>query len=426
MRILTLTNLYPNPYQPQRGTFNRQQLRGLAAAHQVRVISPLAWTDELPARWRTGTRMPCGRRSKLDGISVEYPQYFYPPKCFRACYGDCYAACVRPTFNRLLADSRPDIIYAPWTYPDGWAAVQLGHAAGLPVVIKVHGSDFLLLDEYPARRGRTLEALKAADGIIAVSADLRRRMIQAGIDGSKIEVIYDGVDRDMFCPGSCDEARTQLGVASAARVILFIGNLVKVKGIDVLIEAFGLLQSDCPDAICYLIGHGKLRRSLERQIKKKQLGAKIRLLGGRPHAELPNWYRAADLFVLPSHSEGVPCVLLEAAACGTPFVASSVGGIPEISHLGSNRLVPPGDPQMLRDAMQQMLSDPLPSQSTNTECVRDMSAAVAQIENCLLRVLSGQRGIADHDGEAVNLDQFSPAQCSRADSALVSSSNITD
>jgi glycosyltransferase involved in cell wall biosynthesis len=80
------------------------------------------------------------------------------------------------------------------------------------------------------------------------------------------------------------------------------------------------------------------------------------LLGARRQEDLPDWYRAADVFVLPSHSEGVPNVLLEATACGTPCVASRVGGVPEISDRGDIRMVPPDDPAALAGAIREVLA----------------------------------------------------------------------
>jgi glycosyltransferase involved in cell wall biosynthesis len=94
--------------------------------------------------------------------------------------------------------------------------------------------------------------------------------------------------------------------------------------------------------------------------------------------ELPAYYQAADLFVLPSRSEGVPNVLLEASACGTPWIASNVGGIPEIAHLGASRLVPPGDVAALRQAIREMLENPPPrpnvSPRLRTEAVAELRA----------------------------------------------------
>jgi glycosyltransferase involved in cell wall biosynthesis len=390
MRILTLTNLFPNPYQPQRGVFNRQQLLELVRTHQVHVISPLAWTDELRSRRRAGARISADRQTTCHGIPVDHPRYLFPPKCFRGSYGHCFEASVRPTFERVLKQFEPELLYAPWAYPDGWAAVRLGHAAGLPVVIKVHGSDVLLSGRYPGRLRRTLEALQAADAIISVSEDLRQRMIEVGIDSSRIETIYDGVNQALFCPGSREAARTLLGIPTTAQVVLFVGNLVSIKGVDILIDAFAQLACDSPDRICYLIGHGPLGGSLQRHIDRLQLSSQIRLLGERAHAELPDWYRAADLFVLPSHSEGVPCVVLEAAACGTPIVASDVGGIPELRTWGELSLVAPGDVGALAGAMRRSLAALRPTTRVAGR-VRSLAAAVGQIEACFSRVLDLSR-----------------------------------
>ena len=125
MRILAVTNLYPNPYDPIRATFNRQQFRALAAQHAVRVICPIAWTEELAGR-RTGVpALPKDRRATVDGIPVDYPRYWFPPRVLRGRYGHCYRASIRGTFRRAVAEFRPDVVLGTWAYPDGWAAVHL-------------------------------------------------------------------------------------------------------------------------------------------------------------------------------------------------------------------------------------------------------------------------------------------------------------
>jgi glycosyltransferase involved in cell wall biosynthesis len=111
----------------------------------------------------------------------------------------------------------------------------------------------------------------------------------------------------------------------------------------VLIDACEQLKKRGMTFRCYIVGAGEMRPSLEAQIKLLGLGEQVKLVGSKPHRELPTWFRAADVFVLPSYSEGIPNVLLEAVACGTRYVASRVGGIPEIAHLGMGWLVPPGD-----------------------------------------------------------------------------------
>jgi glycosyltransferase involved in cell wall biosynthesis len=393
MRILTLTNLYPNPFHPTRATFNRQQLRLLALRHPVAVIAPIAWTEEWAARWKGGTSLPRDRRVSCDQITVDHPRYLYPPGVLRSWYGVCFRESVRSTFERALAEFRPDIVFAPWAYPDGWAAVQLGHRAGLPVVIKVHGSDIHRLNRHPQHVRGTAEALRQADGIIAVSHDLKERVLALGAEASRVRVVYDGIDSELFHPGSRDGARARLAPEHALHgpIVLFIGNLLPVKGLEVLIDAFARLAGQGVDFNGLLIGQGPLRARLEKQVARLGLDGRVKLLGPRPHDQLPDWYRAADLFVLPSYSEGVPVVLLEAAACGRPFVASRVGGIPEIAHLGTSRLVPSGDAAALAEAIRASLADPPGPQPLPRDAVRSHAEAVAELVDCFEQALAARR-----------------------------------
>src|SRR4051812_18466812 len=132
MRILILTNLYPNPWQPQRATFNRQQFAALAREHEVRVIAPVAWTDQ----WSSTHRGPHNRVMIRDGLTVEHPTYLFPPKVLRSWHGHCYLRSVRPAFQRAVQEFGPDVVLASWAYPDVWSAVELARAANLPIVAK--------------------------------------------------------------------------------------------------------------------------------------------------------------------------------------------------------------------------------------------------------------------------------------------------
>lgn len=362
MRILAITNLFPNPLQPRRGQFNRQQFRALGAKAGVRVIAPIAWVDELRSGRAARLRLPAERRVRLDGLLVEHPRYYYPPKVLRGRYGDCYRWSIRAAFERALQEFQPSIVYSAWAYPDGWAATELAREAGLPSVVKVHGSDILTLLRSAARRRQTIAGLKAADAVVAVSRDLRNRVIDLGVEPRRVHVVYDGINRDLFSPGDRLEARRRLAFDEQAPLILFVGNLLPVKGLDVLVEACNRLAARGVRSTCVLIGQGPLASRLRREIVRRDLKDRVRLLGPRPHEELPDWFRAAHVFVLPSRSEGVPNVLLEAAACRTPFVASRVGGIPELTAIGANRLVTPGDAEELAEAIAERLSPPAEDQ----------------------------------------------------------------
>jgi glycosyltransferase involved in cell wall biosynthesis len=379
MRILVLTNLYPNPLQPNRATFNRQQVKALAERHEVAVIAPVAWVEEMSARWRGAAALPEGRRTTCDGIAVEHPRYFYTPKMARGSYGRFYLASVRAAFERALLRLEPDLVFAPWAYPDGWAAVALGRETGLPVVIKVHGSDVHALDAHPARRRRTREALCGARAVVVVGRELAGRVARLGVPEERIRVVYDGVDSNLFHPGDRLEARRRLGLPLGEPMLLFVGNLVPVKGPDLLVDACDLLARSGARFAGYLVGEGPLRGELKSRIERFGLSARLRLQGACPHAQLADWYQAADLLVLPSRSEGVPVVLLESAACGTPFVASHVGGVPEVAGLVPSRLVGPGDTAALADAIREGLEGGLARDGVQPRHLRDHREAAAEL-----------------------------------------------
>ncbi len=385
MRILTLTNLYPSPFQPQRATFNREQVRALARDHAVSVIAPIAWTDELAARRAGMPSLPPGRQLEWDGLSVQYPRVWFVPRVLRGQYGRCFQWSVARVFRRAVRAFRPDLVFATWAYPDGWAGVQLAREAGLPVVLKVHGSDVLELDKHPSRRRGTVDALRGADQIVTVSRDLTRRVIELGAEPDRVHLIYNGVDSDVFCPGDRAEARHRLGLDPAKPALLYVGNLVPVKGPDILLEACVLLRQRGIGFDLHVIGKGAMRPQLEQLATAQGIAERVRFHGSIPHVQLADWFRAATMLVLPSRSEGVPNVILEAAACGTPFVASRVGGVPEVAHLGTSYLFEPGNVIQLADRIVEVLAG-MPVGRVSGEC-RSHAMAAAELVKVFESVL---------------------------------------
>jgi glycosyltransferase involved in cell wall biosynthesis len=130
-----------------------------------------------------------------------------------------------------------------------------------------------------------------------------------------------------------------------------------VKGLDVLVAACSALRDRHQDFRVHLVGDGPLRASLEAEVASRKLGEHVKFVGSKHHKELGDWYRAADLTLLPSRSEGLPNVLRESLACGTPFVASRVGGIDEIAEGGAGMLVRPEQPEQLADAIVRALRE---------------------------------------------------------------------
>jgi glycosyltransferase involved in cell wall biosynthesis len=353
VRVLFITNDFPNPYEPGKGVFNAYLTAALAREHQVRVVSPIAWVDELRAL--AGGAPAAPRRVERDGAEVYHPRYYYPPKVMRRHYGWFFWRSVRGTVRAITRGCRPDAVLAYWAHPDGEAAVRAGLELGIPSAVIVGGSDVLLLPRSRARRGRVAAVLAAANAVLAVNQHLRDRVIELGTLPDRAHVWSQGVDRSRFSPGDRAAARRRFGIPDGAPVLLWVGRMVPVKGLDLLLEACSLLQGRGTQFRLYLVGDGPLRPALEADARARGL-SDVHFVGQTFHDALPDWYRAADLTVLPSRSEGLPNVLRESLACGTPFVASRVGGISEIAAGGAALLVPAEDPGALADGLAQGLA----------------------------------------------------------------------
>jgi glycosyltransferase involved in cell wall biosynthesis len=215
----------------------------------------------------------------------------------------------------------------------------------------VGGSDVLLLGRHRARRRAIWNVLRESDSVVAVSEDLAECVCRGGISAEKVHVVRRGVNRELFQPGDRSAARQRLGIATDRPTLIAVGRLVPVKGFSVLIEACRQLHEQRIPIACYILGSGPLEKALHEQIRRHRLEDVVYLAGGQTQAALANWYRAADLTVLSSLSEGVPNVLLESIASGTPFVATRVGGLPEIADPRAHRLVPPNHPAALAEAI---------------------------------------------------------------------------
>ncbi len=353
MRILAITNLYPRPGHETLAPFNRQQFAAMAARDDLAVLAPVPWTEEL-RDWRNGRRTPRSYRS-AKGIEVRHPRYYFTPGILRASYGRFFLASIQGEARRLIREFRPEVVLACWAHPDGWAAVEIAREAGLPVVIKVVGSDVLAVNN-PSRLARTAEALRKAHAVVAVSQDLANHVAALGVDPDRVHVVYNGLDMQKFRPGDRAAARARLGLPPDGPIVLFVGNLLLTKGAGVLLEAMDILNREGKAPRCLVVGRGRDENRLREMISRLGLDGVVGLVGPKPHDQLADWYHACNLLALPSFSEGIPNVLMEASACGRPFVATHVGGIPEIARDAACRLIPPRDPQALAEAITEVLA----------------------------------------------------------------------
>jgi glycosyltransferase involved in cell wall biosynthesis len=334
MNILVFTALWPNSEQPDFGIFVKHRIAALARQANVRVVAPVPYFPKslarsfIPAHWQRAARVK--EREVCDGLPVYHPRYLVTPKWGMRFYGRWMAEGAASLVRELHAAQPIDLIDAHYVYPDGWAAVRLGRAFDVPVVITARGSDISLFSQLPYIRPLLGEALESAAGVIAVSGALREQIIELGIEADKVAVIRNGIDRGLFHPLDRAAARKELRLEPEAKLILTVASLTPNKGVDQLIDTMAVVAQRHSQARLYVIGEGSERASLEARIARRNLTGRVFLIGARPQAELAEWYSAADLFCLASQREGCPNVVIEALACGTPVVAADVGGVSEL------------------------------------------------------------------------------------------------
>ncbi|HEU4669275.1 MAG TPA: glycosyltransferase [Dyella sp.] len=351
LRILVLTNLFPSRFDPRRGTFNRQQFERLGVRHEVEVITAVP----LPERLRRGA---AGAPVAVPGLRLRTFVFVYLPRVARSLHAFFWGASLLAQQGLHLLRGRYDCVLASWAYPDAAAAGWLARRMGWPYVVKVHGSDLNVQAEDPARRPQIRRALTAASAVIAVSHALAEKAVALGVDPARVHVVYNGVDHARFAPGDRGQARERVGLPGAAPVLLYVGNLKVSKGCMDLLEAFAASGLARRGGRLAFVGAGECRAALLARADELGCMDALVLAGAVDHAGLVHWFRAADLLCLPSHNEGVPNVVLEAMACGTPVVASRVGGIPEVVPEAAGVLVPPHDLDALARALLEALARP--------------------------------------------------------------------
>ena len=331
LRLLTFTTLYPNAEQPNHGVFVENRLRHLVGSGEAAssVIAPVPFFPRLPRGvglddWQRFARVPT--HEFRHRLSIVHPRYIVVPKVGMSWTPGSLARSGLRAGRKLLSTGlRVDAIDAHYLYPDGVAAVRIGAALGLPVVLTARGTDVNLIPQEHARPRRMIQdAMARADALIAVSSALRDAMIALGAPPDKVTVLRNGVDLVAFHPVDRVAARAALGLTR--RTLVSVGLLIERKGHHRTIEALASL----PDIDLLIAGEGPERGKLLALSERLGVSDRVRLVGRIPHAELSAFYGAADAMVLASSREGWANVLLESMACGTPVVASPIWGNPEV------------------------------------------------------------------------------------------------
>ncbi len=232
-------------------------------------------------------------------------------------------------------------------------AVVAGKLTGIKVIMTEHSRHYI--DNALKRRVEKRVLMTGVSRLIEVSSELKQASISKDlIPEQKITVIENGVDMDLFRSAPRVQLHEELGLSHEQKLILTVGRLEKIKGQQYIVKAMELLSQKVKNLHLILVGDGGNRPALETQVRLAGLGESVHFMDVRN--DIPGLMAASDLLVIPSESEGLPFVLLEAMAAGLPVVATAVGQIPDI--LGNDKrgvLVPPKAPQALAAAMDKIL-----------------------------------------------------------------------
>lgn len=354
MKILTFSTLYPHAARPSHGIFVETRLRHLLASGQVEstVVAPVPWFPSRNVRfgeYAAHARAP--REERRHGIQVLHPRYPLLPKIGMALTPFLLARAVRPVIERILRGYAFDLIDAHYFYPDGVAAILLGRHFGKPVVITARGTDVNLIPRYRLPRAMIRWAARHAAGIVTVAHALKDDLVRVGVPAERIEVLRNGVDLQLFQPIEREAGRRKLEITRTT--LLSVGHLVPRKAHELVIQALRWL----PEIDLIVIGDGPEREALGALARESGAGERVRFVGALAQEELRNYYGAADALVLASSREGWANVLLESMACGTPVVASKIGGTPEVvSAPEAGVLMNERTPEAVAEAVQRLFA----------------------------------------------------------------------
>jgi glycosyltransferase involved in cell wall biosynthesis len=356
---------YPKPSLPFQGTFTAQFARALSKKSKVTVICPTPWFPKskhllrfFPEK-KPWTNIP--KNHVEDNINIHYLPFFTVPLIFRYLNAFSIALACRKTVQNIHNTEGIDVLHAYGVYPDGVASALLSKWLNIPNVITALGSDVNKEMQVTLKQKQSLWALHRAAAVIGVSKDLVKTLINYGVNKNKVHWVPTGVCRTTFKakPLNSDsltigkQLRNSLELDANKKIVLFVGRLHPVKGLDILLQATSILEKDNRlDFVIVLIGEGPLLNSLSNSAENLGISDSVVFIGPQPQTVVAQWMQTANLLCLPSHMEGLPNVILEALAQSLPVVASNVGGIPEvITHNKNGLLVPVNKADKLAEAL---------------------------------------------------------------------------
>ena len=330
MKVLWLTSVYPSEKHPSEGVFHETQVQELVKQGvEVSVICPTPVNPPilrmLKASYRQRKDLP--QEEVRCGVPVYRPPYTALPGQLKwAQPSKRIAASVLRTMERY--ELSPDFIHAHFAMPSGGAAAVIKKEANIPYLLTLHGSDVNVYPNYSqGALAAFKEAVKQASAVLTVSEEL------------PLGIPLKSFSRTL---GDQTAIRKQIGLPLHDKLVVFVGRLVKEKGLLELAEAVSGMEG----VKAVFVGKGPLAKELA-----ERAGESIILPGQVPNEQVKHYLMAADLFALPSYSEGMPTVVLEALALKLPVIATRVGGLPSLFSTYQPLLIEPRSTSQLKEAI---------------------------------------------------------------------------
>ena len=344
LHVLTLTPFYPSRQDDAGGCFVAEPLEALSkigVMNSVFAVQPF-YRRKIYAR--------------ESGVPAEWLRYFSLPGGFGLPTAGAFLfARMVGRIRDLQRSHRIDLIHAHAPLPCGHTAMLLSAELGLPYVVSVHGLDAFSTEQVGGQAGEWCRRIsqrvyRASRRVICISERVREQVLEGTGPSCRTSVAYNGVDPELFSPGS-EPSAGQL-------IVLSVGNLIPIKGHEVLIRAVAALASDFPALSLEIIGDGPELSRLQALTQQLQMGQRAHFLGRQSRQQVAAAMRRCTVFALPSRYEGLGCVYLEAMSAGKPVIGCRGQGIAEIIQHGSNGfLVGPDNERELTLALAMLLRD---------------------------------------------------------------------
>ena len=292
--------------------------------------------------------------TELPLISLVYPKIVVSTVTY-----SCFIA-------KLVEKYDIDIIHAHFAYPEGFAAMLAKNVVQKPLVLTLHGYD--IVTDPSVNYGKRLKkrydtmirkVLAKADIVFGASKYVCAEALNAGCSQERLVHLPNGVDLKRFTPDIDGSPLRSRFVVNDRPVIFTLRGHSPKNGIEYLIKAVPSVLRDVPNAMFIIGGEGPLRSYHEHLAEELGVSRHVLFVGRIPPMELPRYYAACNIFVIPSVIEAFGLVTVEAMACGKPVIGSNVGGIPEVIKEGVNGLlVKPRDPEDLANKIVSLLENP--------------------------------------------------------------------